>query len=125
MKIIISESQFYNLIPSEVKRRLEEVDMENIDKIIKMKYKNKDYKAYWIYDDNFDGYLNTVISDSLDTFIFNKYSGYEGDWLVYIDTMQDWMTIRNDMRKILQGMIPYLKKKYNNELKAYYKKMRS
>jgi hypothetical protein len=112
MKIIISESQFYNLIPSEVKRRLEEVDMENIDKIIKMKYKGK---AYWTYNDNFDSYLNTVISDSLETFIFNKYSDYEGDW----------MTIRNDMRKILQGMIPYLKKKYNNETKAYYKKMRS
>lgn len=113
MKINITESQFYNLIPAKIKRRIELGDMEIIDKIVESKYRGK---SYWFYAKNFEDYLNNVIEDSIDSFVFNK------EW----ETEEgEWMRKRNEMKKIFQDIIPYLKKKYYNKAQKYYKTMRS
>jgi hypothetical protein len=113
MKINITESQFYNLIPPEIKRRIESGDMEIIDKIVESKYRGK---AYWTYAENFEDYLNSVIEDSIDYFVFNKEWETENG---------EWMKKRNEMRKIFQNLTPYLKKKYYYKARKYYKTMRS
>jgi hypothetical protein len=37
----------------------------------------------------------------------------------------DWLKRRTEMEKIFQGLIPYLEKRYRNQAKIYYKKMKS
>jgi len=115
MKIIITENQFYNMIPNYIKRRVGDGDLELIDKIIK---KHIHIKSNLLYSENFEGYLNTVISDSISDFIF-----FHKDW--GIDNGDDWSDKRRELMEIFQGLIPILKKKYYNECKEYYKKMKS
>jgi len=110
MRVIITESQYYNLIPIEIKRRMDTEDFSILDDIIKAKYRGR---AYWTYADNFDEYFNNVISDSLDQFVFN----------FKVEDDEDWFTKRHAVRKIFNSLVPYLKKRYNREAKAYYKRM--
>lgn len=113
MKITITESQFYNLIPLEVRRRLEGDDMYIIDKTIKLLYR---VKGNWFHSENFEDYLNTVVSDSIYYFVRDyKHLGNDED---------NWFRM-NELQQIYRGLIPYLKKKYHNEMKTYYRQMKS
>jgi hypothetical protein len=114
MKITITESQFYNLIPLEVRRRLEGDDMYIIDKTIKRLYRAK---GNWFHSENFEDYLNTVVSDSIYYFVRDyKHLGNDED---------NWFKDINELERIYGGLIPYLKKKYHNEMKTYYRQMKN
>jgi hypothetical protein len=112
MRVIITESQYYSLIPNEIKRRMDPEDFNTLDDIIITKYRGR---AYWTYADNFDQYFNNVISDSLDHFVFN----------FKVEDDEDWFTKRHVVRRIFNSLVPYLKKRYNREARAYYKRMTS
>jgi hypothetical protein len=116
MRVIITESQYYNLIPNEIKRRMDPKDFEILDNIVKAKYRGR---AYWTYADSFDKYFNNVISDSLNQFVFNNYHFKVGDG--------KWVGWRNRdvVRRIFNSLTPYLKMRYNREARAYYKRMTS
>jgi|688.fasta_scaffold629602_2 hypothetical protein len=113
MKITITESQFYNLIPLEVRRRLDGDDVYIIDKTIKRLYRAK---GNWFHSENFEDYLHMVISDAVSYFVRDhKHLGIDED---------NWEDI-NDLELIYGGLIPYLKKKYHNEMKRYYEQMKN
>jgi hypothetical protein len=113
MKIIITENQFYDLIPLGVRRRLEEDDMYHIDKWIKRLYRSK---GNWFHSENFEDYLHMVISDAVNYFVRDhKHLGIDED---------NWEDI-TDIALIYRGLIPYLKKKYHNEMKTYYRQMKN
>ena len=40
-----------------------------------------------------------------------------------VEDDEDWFTKRHAVRKIFNSLVPYLKKRYNREAKAYYKRM--
>jgi ubiquinone biosynthesis protein COQ9 len=88
-------------------------DFSILDDIIKAKYRGR---AYWTYADNFDEYFNNVISDSLDQFV-RYYFNFK------VEDDEDWFTKRHAVRMIFNSLAPYLKKRYNHEAKAYYKRM--
>jgi len=114
MKILINESQFYNLIPSSVKRRLEVDDLEILDKTINMKIRGR---GNWFHSDTFEQYFDDIILGSIEYLVYNH-----KEWGMDTD---DWLKRRTEMEKIFQGLIPYLEKRYRNQAKAYYKKMKS
>ena len=114
MKYIITENQLYNLIPSEIKRRINIGDMEIIDKLIKRHYRAK---GNWFHSDTFEDYLNTVVLGVISTFIHDHKDMDVDD--------DNWFRNRNELVQIYQGLVPYLKKKYYNEMKKYYKTMKS
>ena len=103
MKIIITEEQFYNLIPNSIKRRLEAGDLDKLELIIDKKYR---LRGYYLSGD-FEYYLNSVISDSIDTFVINnKYELY-----VIGTNLGDYQDGRRKIISLFQGLIPFLKKK--------------
>jgi hypothetical protein len=112
MRVIITESQYYNLIPNEIKRRMTPEDFEILDNIVKAKYRGR---AYWTYADNFGKYFNNVISDSLDQFVFN----------FKVEDDENWFKKRHVLRRIFNSLVRYLKVRYSLEARAYYKRMRS
>ena len=114
MKILITESQLYNLIPSSVKRRLEVGDLEILDKKINMEIRGK---GNIVHSESFEQYFNDSISDSIEYLVHQH-----KDWGMDTD---DWFTNRTEMEKIFQGLIPYLEKKYRGKAKEYYKNMKS
>ena len=77
-------------------------DFEILDGIIQAKYRGR---AYWTYADTFDDYLNNVISDSLDQFVFN----------FKIEDDEDWFRKRHVVRRVFNVLVPYLKKRYNRQ----------
>lgn len=114
MKITITESQFYNLIPLGVRRRLDVGDMDIIEKLIRRLYRAK---GNWFHSENFEDYLNTVVSDSIYYFVRDyKHLGNDED---------NWFKDINELERIYGGLIPYLKKKYHNEMKTYYRQMKN
>lgn len=113
MKIIITENQFYDLIPLGVKRRLDVGDMEIIDKLIKRYYRAK---GNWFHSNTFEDYLTTVVLSVIDTFI-NDHRDLEDD--------DNWFRNRRELEQIYRGLVPYLKKRYHNEMKTYYRQMKN
>jgi len=106
-----SKKNSYNLIPSEIKRRLEPGDFDDLELIIDSKYK---LRGYYL-SGNFENYFNSVISDSIDTFVVNyKFPRYEnGDF-------DDYQAGRRKVIFLFQGLIPFLKEKYRDKLYEFY-----
>ena len=114
MKILITESQLYNLIPPSVKRRLEVGDLEILDKAVNMRIRGK---GNIVHSESFEQYFNDAISDSIEYLVYqHKDWGFDPD---------GWLKRRTEMLKIFQGLIPYLEKKYRGKAKEYYKNMKS
>jgi hypothetical protein len=111
MKIIITEEQFYNLIPISIIRRLEPGDFDDLELIIDKKYS---LRGYYLSGD-FEYYLNSVISDSIDTFVIDyKFPRYEGG------DLDDYYDSRRKVILMFRGLIPFLKKKYHDKLYQFY-----
>jgi len=110
MKIIITESQFYDLIPPAVRRRMSSKDFEILDDII-----HKD-KRYFVAQP-FDIYLDGNLHDSLNEFI-REYKVEEIEPNLDND---DWEREENIIYKIFWLLIPFLKKKYYDVLYDYHK----
>jgi len=106
-----SKENLYSLIPSEIKRRLEPSDFDDLDLIIDSKYK---LRGYYL-SGNFENYFNSVISDSIDTFVVNyKFPRYEnGDF-------DDYQAGRRKVILLFQKLIPFLKEKYRDKLYEFY-----
>jgi len=109
MKILITEEQFYNLIPPVVRRRMTEKDFGILYDII------DNNKRYYVAQD-FDRYLEGNLRDSLNEFI-HDYKVEEIDPNLDND---DWDDEENTKYKIFWQLIPFLKKKYHDDLYDYH-----
>jgi hypothetical protein len=109
MKIIITEEQFNNLIPLSVKRRMKPEDFGIIDDNI---HKNKRY----YFGLSFDGFFEGLIRDSLNEFI-KEYKVEEINPNLDDDVYE---REENLVYKIFWQLIPFLKKKYYDEIYEYY-----
>jgi len=109
MKIIITESQFYDLIPQNIKRRLSPGDLESLDNIIKRNMTGHHYLS-----DSFFGYSGWVIGDSLNEFVLENKSDD-------VDMgPNDWEDDQNKILRIFRPLIPFLEKKYHDEFWEFY-----
>jgi hypothetical protein len=109
MKIIITESQLYNLIPNELKRRMSPDDFEDLDKIIKQNMNESIY-----LNDTFEEYLRWTLGDSLNHFV----TEYKSDD-IGIDE-EDWLDKLNERLRLYQDLIYFLRKKYYEEFRETY-----
>ena len=110
----INESKYERLfgeLPNSLKRRLTQDDFDDLELIIDSKYK---LRGYYL-SGNFENYFNSVISDSIDTFVVNyKFPRYEnGD-------LGDYQAGRRKVISLFQGLIPFLKEKYRDKLYEFY-----
>ena len=108
MKIIITKEEI-DLIPTVVKRRMTERDFGILYDIID---KNKRFDLY----NPFDKYLDITLRDSLGDFIAEYI-------VVKIDPNLDddeWTSEENKIYKIFWELMPFLKKKYYDDLYDYY-----
>ena len=101
-----SKKNLYDLIPQAVKRRLEPGDLDDLELIIDKKYS---LRGYYL-SGNFEKYFNSVISDSIDTFVINNKS----DMYVIGTDLEDYYTRRRKVILVFQGLIPFLKEKYSH-----------
>jgi hypothetical protein len=108
MRIIITENQLHNLIPISVKRRIDDGDLELIDNLIKQKYGQG--RSYWNFSSDFDTYLSYIIADSINDLVY-----FHKDYGI-MDNDPNWSDRRNVYSKVFQGLMPYLKHKYKDEI---------
>ena len=112
----INESQderLFGELPNSVRRRLEPGDLDKFDEIVDNKYK---LRGYYLSGD-FENYFNSVISDSIDTFVVNyKFPRYEGG-----TDLDDYNDDRRKVLSLFRGLIPFLKKKYRDKLYQFYR----
>jgi hypothetical protein len=109
MKIIITEEQFYNLIPPSVRRRMTDNDFDILDVVI------HNNKRYYVAQD-FDRYLEGNLHDSLNEFV-HDYKLEEINRYLDYDDLDDEENIKY---KIFWQLIPFLKKKYHDVLYDYH-----
>jgi hypothetical protein len=107
-----SKKDLYDLIPPKVKRRLEPGDLDDLELIIDKKYS---LRGYYLSGD-FENYLNSVISDSIDSFVVNNKS----DAYVIGSNLDNYMDRRRKVISLFQGLIPFLKEKYRDKLYQFY-----
>jgi catalase-peroxidase len=112
----LTESQderLFGELPNSIKRRLEPGDFDYLELIIDSKYK---LRGYYLSGD-FENYFNSVISDSIDTFVVNyKFPRYEGG-----TDLDDYNANRRKVISLFQGLIPFLKEKYRDKLYQFYR----
>ena len=112
----LTESQdkkLFGELPNSIKRRLEPGDLDKFDEIVDNKYK---LRGYYLSGD-FENYFNSVISDSIDTFVVNyKFPRYEGG-----TDLDDYNDDRRKALSLFQGLIPFLKEKYRDKLYQFYR----
>jgi hypothetical protein len=112
----LTESQderLFNDLPNSLKRRLTTDDFDYLELIIDSKYK---LRGYYL-SGNFENYFNSVISDSIDTFVVNyKFPRYEGG-----TDLDDYNADRRKVISLFQGLIPFLKEKYRDKLYQFYR----
>jgi hypothetical protein len=112
----LTESQderLFGELPNSLKRRLEPGDLDKFDEIVDNKYK---LRGYYLSGD-FENYFNSVISDSIDTFVVNyKFPRYEGG-----TDLDDYNDDRRKALSLFQGLIPFLKEKYRDKLYQFYR----
>lgn len=107
-----SKENLYDLIPPKVKRRLEPGDLDELELIIDKKYS---LRGYYLSGD-FEYYLNSVISDSIDSFVVNnKYDSY-----VIGTNLNNYMDRRREVISLFKGLTPFLKEKYRDKLYQFY-----
>jgi hypothetical protein len=109
MKIIITESQFYDLIPMTLKRRLSQDDFEILDKIIKL-----NMNEFIYLNDVFEEYLRWTLGDSLNHFV----TEYKSDDIDMDE--EDWMDKLNERLGLFWDLIYFLRKKYYEEFRETY-----
>lgn len=107
-----SKENLYDLIPPKVKRRLEPGDLDDLELIIDKKYS---LRGYYLSGD-FENYFNSVISDSIDTFVVNNKS----DAYVIGTGLDNYMDRRRKVILLFKGLIPFLKEKYRDKLYQFY-----
>ena len=110
MKIIITESQLYNLIPNEIKRRITNDDLIIIDRIL------RNNLSYFSFSYPFNEYIEMIIRDTLNEFV-NEYKLNDINY-----DLDDWGDKESDVFNLWWGIIPFLEKRYHNELLGYYMK---
>jgi hypothetical protein len=103
------EDEFYYLIPLSVKRRMTDRDFQVLDSII-------DTNKRWGVEFDFDDYLDRNLHDSLNEFI-HDYKAEEIDPNLDND---DWDREESRVYEIFRQLMPFLKKKYYDELSDYY-----
>lgn len=110
MKIIITEEQFYNLIPPSVRRRMTDNDFDILDDVI---HTNKKYDL----NNPFNKYLDINLRNSLHELIQHKVSKINpnlgDDAFEYEESL---------LYKIFLQLIPFLKKKYHDVLYGYHRR---
>jgi hypothetical protein len=113
----LTESQderLFGELPNSIKRRLEPGDLDKFDEIVDNKYK---LRGYYYLSGDFENYFNSVISDSIDTFVVNyKFPRYEGG-----TDLDDYNDDRRKALSLFQGLIPFLKEKYRDKLYQFYR----
>ena len=107
-----SKKDLYDLIPPNVKRRLEPGDLDDLELIIDKKYS---LRGYYLSGD-FEYYFNSVISDSIDSFVANNKS----DMYVIGTNLDNYNTSIGKVISLFQGLIPFLKEKYRDKLYQFY-----
>jgi hypothetical protein len=118
MKIIITESQYNKLLNQFIRRRIEIEDFDILEEYIIYEMKTK--FNYYNRIDDFEGYLNGVISSALNDFIIS----YKSD---YIPMGPDNDDFEEEQEKLLDRFWPLfdlLKDKYRNMIYDYFNQNR-
>jgi len=114
MRIIITESQLYNLIPRSLKRRMSPDDFDILDSFIK-DTKKQSAGMMGIYN-NFADYRDDVLKDGLNEFV-DKYKIERDD-----DDELDWdyTSEQESVFDLYWDLLPFLRKIYHDELYEFY-----
>jgi hypothetical protein len=118
MKIIITEQQYNNLLNQFIRRRLEIEDFNILEDYITYEMERKLH--YYGRRNNFEDFLNDVISSALSDFI----RSYKSD---YISTELDDDEFFEEQEKLLDRFWPlfdFLKDKYRNMVYNYFNQNR-
>jgi hypothetical protein len=118
MKIIITEQQYNNLLSQFIRRRIDNEDFDILEDYII--YVMKTNFNYYNRIDDFEGYLNDVISTAFIEFI----KGYKSD---DISTELGADDYDEEQRKLLERFWPlfdFLKDKYRNRIYDYFNQNR-
>jgi hypothetical protein len=107
MKIIITESQLYNLIPNEIRRRITDKDLKKIDSILQN-------NIPYYQGSNVDEFIDQAITDTMHEFV-NEYKFDDIDY-----DSDNWGDQESDVFNLWWKLIPFLKKRYYGELAIYY-----
>jgi hypothetical protein len=107
MKIIITESQLYNLIPNEIRRRITDKDLKKIDNILQN-------NIPYYQGSNVDEFIDQAITDTMHEFV----NDYKLDTIDY--NSDNWGDDSDDVFNLWGQLIPFLKKRYYGELAIYY-----
>jgi len=110
MRIIITESQLYNLLPRSLKRRMSEEDFVNFDNIVQSK------KQFGTLRLEFGDYRESVLQDALGDFV----NEYKMDIPYGITDDNRYMDLYDNLFDLYWGLLPYLRKRYQDELYDYY-----
>jgi hypothetical protein len=108
MKIIITETQLYNLVPPAVRRRITDKDLKKIDSILQN-------NIPYYQGSNVDEFIDQAITDTMHEFV----SEYKLDDEVNYD-LDDWGDKESSVFNLWWQLIPFLKKRYYGELAIYY-----
>jgi hypothetical protein len=118
MKIIITEQQYNNLLNQFIRRRLEIEDFDILEDYIIYEMERKLH--YYNRVNNFEDFLNDVISSALNDFILN----YKSD---HIPMVLDDDEFFEEQEKLLDRFWPlfdFLKDKYRNMVYNYFNQNR-
>ena len=118
MKIIITESQYNNLLSPFIRRRIESKDFDILEDYITYEMERKLH--YYGRRNNFEDFLNDVISSALNDFIIN----YKSD---HIPMRLDDDDFFREQEKLLDRFWPlfnFLKDKYRDRVYNYFNQNR-
>jgi hypothetical protein len=118
MKIIITESQYNNLLSPFIRRRLEVKDFDILEEYIT--YEMKVNFNYYDKIDNIERYLNTVISTALKDFIIN----YKSDDIPMELDDDEFYDKQNERLDRFWPLFDFLKDKYRNMIYDYFNQNR-
>jgi hypothetical protein len=107
MKIIITESQLYNIVPNEIRRRVTDKDLKKIDSILQINIRY--YQASNVHE-----FIDLAITDTMNEFV-NEYKLDEVNY-----DLDNWEDQESNIFKLWWKLIPFLKKRYYGELAIYH-----
>jgi|694.fasta_scaffold63712_1 hypothetical protein len=118
MKIIITESQYNNLLSPFIRRRIEIKDFYFLEDYITYEMERKLH--YYGRRNNFEDFLNDVISSALNDFIIN----YKSDHIPMGLDDDDFDEKQNELLDRFWPLFDFLKDKYRDKIYDYFNQNR-
>jgi hypothetical protein len=122
MKIIITERQSkklreYSLIPSNLKRRVEDGDLDALDHEIGMILT---YISDHNFSDDYEKFLNGIINSAIEEFVWSR----KTDEFFYGDSDEYDEEDEKRVINLYRGFSPYLRALYEDQIKKAWNKLR-